>query len=87
MSKLTREYKSELVNLVNVAFAKSSNVVTLAGRHINKIDLMHHVKTEFVTGCEIYYSNYDFNNRKASIWDSSEYHAINQMIDAGNVNE
>jgi hypothetical protein len=82
MPKLTREYKSELVNLVNVAFAKPNQTVTLQGTSINKTDLLHHVKTEFVTGCEIYYSSYDFTTRKASIWDSSEYKAFANMMES-----
>ena len=82
MSKLTREYKSELLKLAIRAHKGKSTKITLCGRHIELHTLVHHINTGLVTGCEIYYGTHDFHNRTASIWDCSEYRAHNQRVES-----
>jgi AAA15 family ATPase/GTPase len=81
MQKLTREYKSELVNLVKVAFT-SGGIVTLHHRNVTQSELLHHVKTEFVTGCNYYLSNYDFRTDKRSILDESDSRFIQAQLES-----
>lgn len=82
MSKLTREYKRELLKLAICAHRGTSTNITLCGRHIELHTLTHHINTGLVTGCEIYYGTHDFHNREASIWDSSEYQFNNDRMES-----
>ncbi len=78
---MNKAYKAELVNLVKVAFT-SGGIVTLHHRNVTQSELLHHVKTEFVTGCNYYLSDYDFRTDKRGILDESDSRFIQSQLES-----
>lgn len=81
--RLSAEYTKALLDLLESA---KSEYVTICGLISPKSHIKDCILRSRITGCTIKYSRHDFNCT-GSIWDSSEYHAYNQLVDAGNVNE
>ena len=82
-TRLSAEYTRALLDLLESAKSKR---VTICGLISPKSHIKDCILRSRITGCTIDGTAYDFNCT-GSIWDSSEYRAHNQMVDAGNVNE
>ena len=83
--KMNKSYKAELLQLALFAsmqrYPMTAKSAPVTADTVNSL-----IRSGAITGCTIDGTAYDFNCT-GSIWDSTEYDSINQMIDAGNVNE